>query len=279
MKNQTKLCLAVSKTFNYSQIEQIQKFKNHNIDGFFAVYENDKQTFELADFASKTGMFFQSIHANYYAMREMWYDGEQTNYIMEQLKSTIKCASECGVDRVILHLYTGFLQEQPTLLGLKRAGELLETAQKYKVKMCFENLEGTQFLDAVLDEYKDCEYARMCYDTGHENCYGTHAVVEKYIDRISALHINDNFGIRSKEKTLTGKDDLHLLPFDGNVDFERAGKIIRQANMQNELTFELKISNDPFSERYKNLDFDSYLTLAKQRMDKLKDLITSQSLN
>ncbi len=276
METKTKFCLSLSPTFNLTEQEQILKFNEHGIDGFFALYKDQKQIEELANLARKKSMFFQSIHAKHHPMREIWYDGDKTSYIISDIKDTIKCASEIGVDRVIMHLYTGFIDEKPTTIGIKRAGEFLEVAEKYNVKLCFENLEGTDFLDAVLTEYSCCDYARLCYDTGHENCYGTHAVVDKFKHKISALHINDNMGIRSKDKILTGADDLHLLPFDGNVDFNRVANLIINANMQGELTFELKISKDPLSDKYRQMIIDEYLEKAKERMQKLDNLIRTK---
>ncbi len=268
-----KLCLSLSNTFNLSEVEQIEKIKNHGIDGFFALYNNDEQIYNLAEIADKRKIFFQSIHAKHHPMRKLWYGGDNTDFIMQDLISTIKCASKVGVDRVIIHAYTGFEPDDPTMIGLKRMGELLEVADKYGIKLCFENLEGEQFLDATLSEYKNCKYARMCYDCGHENCYGTHKVVDKFKDKIFALHINDNMGIRSKDKVLSGADDMHLVPFDGNVDFNRVVNLIKHANMQNELTFELKICKDALADKYRQMSFDDYLSFAKSRMQKVASML------
>lgn len=265
--------MALSPTFNLSEKEQLEKFASHGLDGFFAIYKDYEQVATLKEFAEKKGLFFQSIHAKHHPMREMWFDGENTEYLMNDLKESIVSAGAVGVDRVIMHLYTGFDNNKPTTAGIKRAGELLELAQKHGVYICFENLQCPIFLDAVLTEYRDCDYAKLCYDTGHEHCYLTHAVVDKFKDKISALHINDNMGLRNKDKTLSRADDLHLLPFDGNADFNRVVDLIRYSNMQKELTFEFKFSDDILSEKYKKMSFDKYLDLAKERMLRLANMI------
>ena len=276
MENKRKICLSLSKTFNLPEKEQIEKFYNHGFDGFFALYTDDKEMFELADFASKYGMFFQSLHAKHMDLDELWEEKYPLS-IMSSMKDTIKCAGQMGVDRVILHIYTLFQNIHPFEFGLSRVGELLEVAEKNKVTICFENLQGPDYVDAVLTEFKNCKYAKMCYDAGHENCYDTFDLVNKHIDKIAALHINDNFGVRNKDKTLCGADDLHLLPFDGNVDFDRVARIVKQANMQNELTFELKFAKDKLADRYRQMSFDDYLALAKTRIEqfknKLKDVL------
>ena len=271
-----KFCLSLSNSFNLSEIEQLEKFHSHKIDGFFALYQNYEQVTRLKDFANKKGIYFQSIHAKHHPMREIWFANEKSDTvsnIIADLRDSIISAKKVGVDRVVMHVYTGFYKEDPTVLGLKRIGDVLETAQKHGVKLCFENLEGEQFLDAVLTEYHNCEYAKMCYDCGHENCYATHKVVDKFKDKIFALHINDNKGIRSKDKILTGKDDMHLVPFDGNVDFNRVINIIKHAKLENELTFELKFCKDEIADKYRQMNFDDYLSLAKERMIKVANLL------
>jgi sugar phosphate isomerase/epimerase len=272
MVSKTKFCLALSNTFNLGEIEQMEKFYNHGIDGFFPLYVCDEQIYKLAEFAGKKGLFFQSIHAKHQSVYSLWCESDATA-VMEDLKNTIKCSSKVGVNRVIIHPCAGVRYKDPTLMGLKRFGDILECANKYGVYLCFENLEGTQILDAILNEYNNCENAKLCYDCGHENCYATHKVVDKYKDKIFTLHINDNVGIRSEEKVITPFDDLHLLPFDGNVNFERVVKLIKHAKLENELTFELKIHKDSVADKYRKMDFDDYLTLATQRMKKVASML------
>lgn len=270
MENKQKICLALSSTFGLTNKEQIEKFHNHGFDGFFALYTSDKEMFELADFAQKKGIIFQSLHAKHMDLDELW-EEKYPLAIMNSMKDTINCAGQMGVDRVILHAYTLFTNQHPFDIGLKRVDELLELAQKNKVTICFENLQGPDYVDAILTEYSHCKYAKMCYDTGHENCYDTFDLVNKQVDKIKALHLNDNLGIRNQDKTLSGADDLHLLPFDGNVDFDRVANIVKKANMQNELTFELKFAKDKLADKYRRMSFDDYLILAKQRIQKFVD--------
>lgn len=276
MASKRKLCLATSGTFPLGEKEQLEKFKRVGINGFFSVYKSDEQIFDLCNHSQKLGLFFQSIHAMHLNMRGLWFDENESNFIAENFKKTIACAHSSGVDRVVMHLYCGFLKENPTKLGINKVSEILETAYKYGVKLCFENLEGANFLEAVLDEFKDNPYARFCYDTGHENCYLGKSTVEKYIDRISVMHINDNLGVRMPSLGINGKDDLHLLPFDGKVDFDRVADIVIKAGLKSELTFELKISKDEASNKYRQMSFDEYLDLAFSRMKKFANLVDNK---
>ena len=165
MENKTKICLALSSTFNLPEKEQIEKFNDHGFDGFFALYTNDKDMFELADFANKKGMFFQSLHAKHMDLDGLW-EQEYPLDILKSYKDTINCAAQIGVDRVIFHLYTLYTSEHPVDYGLKWIEELIELAEKRNVTLCFENLQGPEYVDAVLTKFSNSKYAKMCYDTG-----------------------------------------------------------------------------------------------------------------
>ena len=50
---QGKLCMALSPTFNLSEVEQLEKFASHGLDGFFAIYKDYEQVATLKEFAEK----------------------------------------------------------------------------------------------------------------------------------------------------------------------------------------------------------------------------------
>ena len=91
MKNYNgKLCLALSNTFNLSEIEQVEKFSQHGIDGFFALYQNYEQVARLKDKADSCDMFFQSIHAKHHPTRSLWYDDENAYKVPDIIKDIIR---------------------------------------------------------------------------------------------------------------------------------------------------------------------------------------------
>ena len=273
MGNKKIFCLATSKTFGLEQTKQLDKFKEHGVNGFFSVYQLDSQIYALKDHAEKKGMFFQSIHAPYLPMRAMWEDKQKGKEIVDRVCECLKCAGQAQVKKVVMHLISSFDEIEPTKLGSECFEQILECAEKYGIILCAENLEWPNILDFILTEYGNCPNLKLCYDTGHEHCYNNYEVIQKHFLKMGAVHINDNLGLRNVDGSLNREDDLHLLPFDGTVNFDRVCDLMVGAGFTDELTFELKIQSFPESEKYRKMDFDDYLSLAYQRMSKIRQML------
>ena len=83
-------------------------------------------------------------------------------------------------------------------------------AKERGVKVAFENTEGEEYLEALMDNFKDDDTVGFCWDTGHEMCYNhSQDMLAKYGDRLIATHINDNLGISDYDGKITWLDDLH----------------------------------------------------------------------
>ena len=52
---------------------------------------------------------------------------------------------------MVVHPYKGFNIEPPTEIGFERFGRLIEEAAKVDVKIAFENVEGEEYLKALMD--------------------------------------------------------------------------------------------------------------------------------
>ena len=71
-------------------------------------------------------------------------------------------------------------------------------------------------------------YLRVCLDIGHANVttHGWVKQLSQYIDMVKDFHVHDNHG----------KDDEHLPPGDGNIDFEKFFEFVSPSHL---LTLEL----------------------------------------
>jgi 2-dehydro-3-deoxygluconokinase len=94
-------------------------------------------------------------------------------------------------------------------------------ADRLGISIAFENLEGPEFLAALLRRYGDCGHVGYCWDSGHELCYAPGwDFLSHYGDRLLMTHLNDNLGISDPQGEINWLDDLHLLPYDGMIDWE-----------------------------------------------------------
>lgn len=253
--------------FPISDKEKLDIIKNVGFDAFFTGMLCEKEILSLAEHAARLGLVYQSLHAPFGGIDCMWKEGEAGEKYLENLKGCIDLASFCGIDIVVVHPFIGFHEHTPNELGCGRYLRLVEHAEKKNVVIAFENVEGEEYLEAIM---KTCtsKYAAFCLDTGHEMCYNRSVDrLALYGDRLVATHFNDNLGISSKEGIITPADDLHLLPFDGIADWQNVMDRIRAHNYKGIITFELKIT-----ERYKNMSAEEFYKAAYDRAVKVVSL-------
>lgn len=268
-----KLCLALSGEFGVTEKEQIELFKKVGFDGFFPMFYKGKDLKELKNIGDNEGMLFQSVHAPFGGMQFMWFDEGMSKHAVNELVECIERTAEIGVPLVVMHAIIGCMDRMPTDLGFRNIDFLVKRAEECGVKLAFENTEGEQFLAAVMNRYKDNACVGFCWDTGHEMCYNHgQDMMALYGDRLLCTHFNDNLGITDYDGAITFLDDLHLLPFDGVVDWRKVAKRLNQHNYQGELTFELNRKSKPDrheNDVYGKMDLLEYLTEAFKRACKV----------
>ena len=148
-------------------------------------------------------------------------------------------------------------------------------AEKYGVNLGFENTEGEEYLEAILNRYSDSSRVGFCIDTGHEMCYNERRdLITKYGKQLICTHLNDNMG-RTTDK-ITWHDDAHLLPFDGSADWQGIANRLNAVGYGSELTFELTSKSKPqrsANDIYNNLDYEGFVSLALDRAKKFAQLL------
>ena len=116
-----------------------------------------------------------------------------------------------------------------------------------------------EHLDYIF-QHIDSPRLGFCYDSGHENCKHPNAdCLSRYGQRLFAVHLDDNFG----------DSDLHLLPYDGTINWKVLKKKIDNCKKLNCLTIEgdFKVDHQK-SIIYKDLSADDFLALAYQKIQK-----------
>lgn len=257
------LCLGTNSQFELSVPDQIRLFKKTGFDGFFPNYTNRADAAEHRKVADETGMIFQSIHAPFDRMREMWENGDGA---VSQLIDCLRACAENQVPIMVAHTFIGFEDHTPNRIGIDNFGKVVREAEKLGVKIAFENTEGEEYLEALMEHFKESTAVGFCWDTGHEMCYNhSKDMLALYGDRLIATHLNDNLGIRDFDGEITWLDDLHLLPFDGIGDWRGIAERLDRCGFDGILTFELnrfskpdRHENDPYVE----MPIEKYLTQA-----------------
>ncbi len=235
-------------------------------DSFFTLWSEELPIEAWANIAEKNNIKYQSIHGPWKYADYIWRHSEEGDIAVKRLKMCLDSCSNFGVPIMVVHPRIGFEQTEPTNIGLKRWSEVVEYAEKKNVSVGFENLEGENFLAAVMKEFGSSRAVGFCWDTGHEFCYNLdNDMIALYGDRLISTHLNDNRGCTSSDRCLSTKDDLHLLPFDGKLDWKDVMRKIRSAEYGGILTFEVKSKDDGVHDKYMKMSCEEFFSEAYLR--------------
>lgn len=205
---------------------------------------------KIREEAEKLGIEFVQSHPPYRpGMQGSFETVEGEEFFKEITSRSIIISSILGVKWAVLHPVTECEKSEYNLEDNLKYNhqifdETVDLAIKNNVGIAFENMAdrdnrrrfGTTAseLIALVDSYNS-PYVGVCWDTGHGNRVYNDPVqpMLELGHRIKALHINDNHG----------KTDEHLLPFMGNLDWERIMKVLKEIGYEGDLVYEIRNNN------------------------------------
>ena len=259
-------------------LDLIPLVKRAGFDGCFSGVSADvTDVMTVASRLREEGLIYQSVHAPFTKMHQMWESGEAGENALAELIACAENAARVRVPIMVTHVFIGFGEEHPNSLGVERFGKLVKRAEELGIKIAFENTEGESYLQAVRDGLFSSPAAGFCIDTGHEMCYNRSAdMISKYgaEGKLFCTHLNDNMGITGPE--IFWLDDAHLLPFDGIADWDGIAKRMKAVGYDGFLTLELTTQSKPnrtTHDRYAHLSPLEYLTLAHDKAQKIACLM------
>ena len=262
-----KLGFSLQKQYDRPINAVIPLLKEAGFSAVSPIYAPEVDLKNIAACVNDHGMQIQSLHApNHVA--PLWSSAQAP--IFDAVTQCIDLCCEYSIPTVIVHSWQGLAYTFPgEPLYYGHFDRLVDYAESKCISIAFENLEGEEYLDALMARYADRPYAGFCWDSGHENCY-PHKLdfLQKFGDRLIMTHLNDNLGLRDSNGTPSGVDDLHYLPWDGNIDWDKNIRKLSRSKPQETLNFELKIksiSDDPEDMIYARLPLEDYITLAGMR--------------
>lgn len=242
--------------------------------GFCAVspgWQREGNWKEAVREAKTIGLTVQSLHGPLRNMPAMWsQDPEIFQPILQDLLQSAADCAKAEIPVLVVHPWNGIdytFPQEP--LCFDHFDALVTLAEGLGICVAFENLEGPEYLAALMARYAGCSSVGYCWDSGHEHCYapGTD-FLSRYGDRLMMTHLNDNLGVTDPTGRLQGTDDLHLLPHHGTLDWESALRRLKAAKKQEILNFELKIrskGNRCILDLYSQMPLKAYIQEACRR--------------
>lgn len=183
-------------------------------------YKEDLPKEQQPDLLARCGLEIENFHLPFHQANMIWAEGQAGEALLNCYKDGLAAAKQFGVTTCVLHATRTNEPPPITDWGMARFGMLAETAEKLGVNIAVENVARVDYMDKIFSLIKSPRL-KVCYDAGHEFCYTPEQdIVEKYKDRLAAIHLSDNFG----------DSDQHLLPFEGAVDWANVMRRLKRAN-------------------------------------------------
>ena len=254
----------------YTVPEQLQMLKRVGWGGFFTGWDKTKTT-EWALEADRLGLIYQSIHSPFYEVRYLWEAGDKGREVANQLIDCVKDCHENHIPVMVIHPFIGFEDHNPTEIGLENYARIVDVADRLSVRLGFENVEGEEYLAALMERFWDSPACGFCLDTGHEQCYnGGKDMLALYGEKLCHTHFNDNLGVRGED--ITFHDDLHFMPTDGIADWHNIMERIRKTGYNDifmtELTYADRIGKNGEPLNYAQMPIEEYMATALEKIRK-----------
>ncbi len=165
------------------------------------------------ELCKKYGLEIDNIHLTGGKTTEIWFEGELGDKVCARYCREIKMAAAAGIKKGVAHITWGHKAPgEFNELGISRLTKMADCALENGFLLCLENSVFIEHLYATMEKLKDHPAVRFTYDSGHRNAFAhDFDLLGSFGDRLAALHIDDN----------DAAHDLHLMPFDGNIDWER----------------------------------------------------------
>ena len=187
----------------------------------YSGYDTAEGRRRIAEVLKENGLELDNVHDGNGNLASP--DESVRNKAVEDGIVALEAAAELGASSVVFHV-SGATPEKLDLSkegALRSVEALLERARKLGVRVAVENSWREEYMAVfrhVLAEF-DNPHIAVCYDTSHDQLYGhgDMEVLEDYGRRLAVLHVSDNYG----------KNDDHLLPWDGIIDWGKFTSILR----------------------------------------------------
>jgi len=229
--------------FDAVDFENFLHIKNNNLYNY-SKYEFIDFLNNVKNEADKLNLKINQVHSYWDFPPTMDYTEEGLNEQINYYKKSILGAKLLGSKYLVIHerFPFGFDKEindkkekEFFNINVEFLKKLTEYAEEKSVILCLENLPmDIKYckVDGVLDIINEVnsKYLMMCYDTGHANVFKNNIYEDiiKIGNKLKCLHVHDN---------LYGHD-LHMFPYEGNIDWKSFYKGLKEINYDGIISFE-----------------------------------------
>ena len=212
-------------------IETINAIKNAGFKNVFVQWYNKNwnptQEKQLK-YIKEKGLNVIFAHLGYQNINDLWLEDDNGDKLVDRYINDIKVCKENNIPMVVMHLTSESKAPKYGEIGLKRLQKIVDYAETLNIKVAFENTKIKGYLDYVIKNIHN-ENVGICFDSGHYHVHFNDDLdFSNFKDRIFAVHLHDN----------DQSDDLHLIPFDGTLNWENVIENLKKCNYGGPITLE-----------------------------------------
>ena len=217
---------------------------------------------ETVQALKKSNIKIDNFHAPFKSYNDIWLEGKAGDEKLERLCRAIDGCVKYNVKLMVAHVSNGRPMPEITEVGLDRFDRFMEYAKKSGIVVSYENHRYLENVKYIMERYPE---AGFCLDTAHEHAF-TPGIryVPMWGHRLVATHISDNDVLCDK--------DMHMLPFDGIIDFNKTAHEIAESGQDVTLMLEIKPDNH---KRYDDISINDYYAEAAKRLRQFEKMAES----
>ncbi|MGH4121627.1 MAG: sugar phosphate isomerase/epimerase family protein [Clostridium sp.] len=201
------------------------------------------------ELALENGLIIENVHLPFSGTNDLWLDNINGDEYENLIITSIEQCANFQIPTVVMHLTRGNNPPPICKTGLNRIRRIVDIAENLNVSVALENLRKPEYMDYILQEISSTKLG-FCYDSGHNNCFTPKRdFLKHYGDRLFALHLHDNDGI----------DDLHMIPFDGNIQWNKIKNELDDICYKGAISLEVEQGR---YDKYRNMSAEEFLRRA-----------------
>ena len=244
-------------------IEYIKMAHEVGFGAMFTGVPDERELYEIANALAAHGMSYDTMHAPFDGINQIWMEGEQGERMLARLLQAVDRCHAASVPITVVHLSSGKTPPAVSAVGSARYERLVEHAAAKGVKIAFENQRQLENLTWAFRHFEGAENVGFCFDCGHEGCFTPGlSFMPIFGKRLICTHLHDNSCLPDQ--------DLHQLPFDGKLSFGRVASSLRESGYQGTLMLECFAEN---SDKYTLMSCEQYLAAAAIAAKRLRRMV------
>ncbi len=218
-------------------------------------YRDDGAVDRLGQWLAETGLALHGVHApitESFGAGDVWAPGF-SNAVQDQARrdaavretgAALQIAKRIPFDVLVVHLGTPAAKNNPgdntRSAAVRSAQEICRLAEPFGVRVALEvipnPLSDAASLVRLLENDVEDRHAGICMDFGHAHLLGDVVdAIETAAEHLITTHVHDN----------RGRDDEHLVPFLGSIDWKMALMAMQKIGYDGTYLMELANRDSP----------------------------------